>query len=64
LPGEYRRRRRLLHSGIVLLRLEGLRPKDKGSAVGSMLDLHGSELPGKFAVLTEKTLRIRGSRDD
>jgi predicted nuclease of predicted toxin-antitoxin system len=53
-------RRRLLHSGIVLLRLEGLPPEDKASAVAVMLDLHGLELSGKFAVLTERTLRIRG----
>jgi predicted nuclease of predicted toxin-antitoxin system len=52
-------RRRLLHSGVVLLRLEGLRPERKATVVAAMLDSHGAELAGKFAVLTEKTLRVR-----
>ena len=53
-------RRGLLHSGVVLLRLEGLTPEKKAALVVAMLDAHGAELAGKFAVLTEKALRVRG----
>jgi predicted nuclease of predicted toxin-antitoxin system len=53
-------RRRLLHSGVVLLRLEGLTPEKEGDRGGGEAGRTRRGTGGEFAVLTEKTLRVRG----
>lgn len=45
--------------GILLVRLAGLSPLDKGHLVAVAVSQHGAELPGAFAVITARTLRIR-----
>ncbi len=45
--------------GILLVRLAGLSPLEKGHLVAVAISQYGAELPGAFAVLTARTLRIR-----
>ena len=37
-------RQRLLHSGVLLIRLAGLTPDEKASTVAAVIELHGSQL--------------------
>jgi len=48
-----------VHSGILLIRLEGLRPEAKAELVSRTFARHGGELSGGFAVLTERAFRLR-----
>lgn len=48
-----------LTSGILLVRLAGLSPARKAEVVASTVGQHSAELPGAFAVLTARSLRIR-----
>jgi predicted nuclease of predicted toxin-antitoxin system len=57
--GELVFRQRLLHSGVLLIRLFGLDPAAKADLVASAFDRHGEQLQGGFSVLTERALRIR-----
>jgi len=52
-------RQRLLHSGVFLYRLAGLAPEIKAERVATALELHGDEMASNFAVLSERTVRIR-----
>jgi predicted nuclease of predicted toxin-antitoxin system len=52
-------RQRLVHTGIVLMRLGGLTSEQKCSVVAAAFDLHGEALSGQFAVLSDRLLRIR-----
>ena len=54
-------RQRLLHRGILLVRLEGLSPSQKAELVSGAMTTHGHEMNGSFAVLTRDSLRIRKS---
>jgi predicted nuclease of predicted toxin-antitoxin system len=57
--GELVFRQRRLHTGILLLRVEGLAREQKAQLVCSSVQAHGSEMCGAFAVLTRDRLRIR-----
>lgn len=47
-----------LHSGVLLLRLEDERPQNKIAALDRVLQAYGEELSGRFAVVTERSVRI------
>ncbi|ETN87415.1 DUF5615 family PIN-like protein [Thermus sp. NMX2.A1] len=49
----------LVPGGVMLLRLEGLKPEEKWARVVWALQEHGSQLAQAFSVLTGKGLRIR-----
>ncbi len=57
--GELVFRQRRLHTGVLLVRLEGLRRDEKAQRVSAAVSAHGSEMMGAFAVLTRDKLRIR-----
>jgi len=57
--GELVFRQRLLHSGVLLIRLLGLDPAEKTEVVVSAFDHHGEEFREAFSVLTRHVLRIR-----
>jgi predicted nuclease of predicted toxin-antitoxin system len=57
--GELVFRQRLIHSGVILFRLAGLPPYVKSKILVSALASHAEELPGAFAVIGSKSMRIR-----
>ena len=57
--GELVFRQRRLHTGVLLVRLEGLGRDEKAERVSAAVSAHGSEMMGAFAVLTRDKLRIR-----
>ncbi len=54
-------RQRLPHSGVLLVRLEGIGPEMKAALVAATFDGHGEELGSGFAVLSRRSLRFRKS---
>ena len=54
-------RQRLLHSGVLLIRLAGVRSDVKAGLVSATFDQHGAELSSGFAVLSKRSLRFRKS---
>jgi predicted nuclease of predicted toxin-antitoxin system len=54
-------RQRLLHSGVLLVRLAGVRPDMKAGLVAATFDRYGKELCSGFAVLSKRSLRFRKS---
>jgi predicted nuclease of predicted toxin-antitoxin system len=57
--GELVFRQRLLHTGVLLIRLAGLMPNAKAELVASMFDEHVEELSTGFGVLSPRALRLR-----
>ena len=57
--GEMVFRRGLFTRGTLLIRPAGQSPQEKAQLVASVVDEHAAELPGAFAVLTTRSLRIR-----
>ena len=57
--GELVFRQRLLHSGVLLIRLAGLTPDRKAELVAAIFERHGEELLTGFAVVSKRTLRLR-----
>ncbi len=57
--GELVFRQRRFACGILLVRLAGLSPTRKAEVVSAIVDQHGKELVGGFAVLSAKSIRIR-----
>jgi len=57
--GELVFRQRLLHSGIVLIRLAGLKPETKAELVVTAFARHADDLSLGFAVLSRRALRLR-----
>ena len=57
--GELVFRQRLLHSGVLLIRLAGLTPDRMAELVAAIFELHGEELRSGFAVLSKRPLRLR-----
>jgi hypothetical protein len=54
-------RHRMLHSGVLLVRLAGVRPELKAGLVAATFEHHGEELGTGFAVLSPRSLRFRKS---
>jgi len=52
-------RQRLLHSGVLLIRLAGLEPEVKAELVAMVFERHGEDLSTGFAVLSKRALRLR-----
>lgn len=46
------------HHGVLLLRLEDERPPSKIAALERVLEAYGDGLTGRFAVVTERSVRI------
>ncbi len=57
--GELVFRQRLLHTGVILVRLSGLAPEIKADFIVSALAEHGTELTAAFTVISPGILRIR-----
>jgi predicted nuclease of predicted toxin-antitoxin system len=57
--GELVFRQRLLHSGVVLIRLAGLEAETKAELVATAFEQHADELKLGFAVLSRRALRLR-----
>jgi hypothetical protein len=47
------------HSGVILIRLHGLRPADKAARVVMAISAHEGELHGAFTVIDKRNIRIR-----
>ena len=57
--GELAFRQRLVHGGILPIRLDGLTPDEKAALVVDALELHGNEMGSGFAVLSASSFRLR-----
>jgi hypothetical protein len=57
--GELVFRQHLIHSGVLLIRLAGLKPELKADLVAATFEQHADELSVGFAVLSNHTLRVR-----
>jgi len=57
--GELVYRQRLVHAGVILLRLAGVTPAAKANIVATTLKDHGPQLVGAFSVISQSTVRIR-----
>ncbi len=57
--GELVFRQRLLHTGVILLRLAGLTPETKAQLVSVVLKERTGELVGAFSVISPGAVRIR-----
>jgi predicted nuclease of predicted toxin-antitoxin system len=57
--GELIFRQHLLHSGVMLIRLSGLKPEWKAELVALAFAKHADELSQGFAVLSRRALRLR-----
>jgi predicted nuclease of predicted toxin-antitoxin system len=55
-------RERLDHAGVLLFRLGGLSPTRKAALVADAIELYGEEMGNGFAVLSERSLRLRPKR--
>jgi len=62
--GELAFRLRLVHHGVILLRLPGLPAGTKAAILLELLEAHETELAGNFAVVSPGLLRIRRNRID
>jgi len=57
--GELVFRQRLLHAGVLLIRLSGLTPEGKAELIAGIFDVHGGEWATEFAVLSKRAFRLR-----
>lgn len=57
--GELVFRQRLLHEGVILMRLAGLAAAAKGELLAKVLKAHEEELRGAFTVVSPGAVRIR-----
>lgn len=57
--GELVYRQRRIMSGVILIRLAGLSPLQKGEIVTQAINQHQAELPNSFAVISPGAIRIR-----
>jgi predicted nuclease of predicted toxin-antitoxin system len=57
--GELVFRQRLTTSGVILIRLAGLSSDEKASLTSRLIALHGSEMRGRFTVISPAGIRIR-----
>lgn len=61
--GELVFRQRRLMSGVILIRLAGVSPKEKAEIVASVIAGRSTELPQAFTVITSRLVRVRRSRE-
>ena len=57
--GELVYRQRLIHGGVLLIRLAGLKSDTKATIVAQAIFDRGKEMGGAFSVISPGTLRIR-----
>jgi predicted nuclease of predicted toxin-antitoxin system len=57
--GELVFRQRLVHGGIVLVRLSGLSPATKAATVSDAFARCGAQMPGSFSVISPGMVRVR-----
>ena len=57
--GEMVFRQRLVHAGVILVRLAGLLPDTKARVVAEVIRSRGSELLDSFSVISPSNVRIR-----
>lgn len=57
--GEIIFRKKMISTGVVLLRLAGLSNNEKAHIVASVLEKHQDEVHNSFTVITSETIRIR-----
>ncbi|MFK7925783.1 MAG: DUF5615 family PIN-like protein [Bacteroidia bacterium] len=60
--GELVYRMNRLHSGVVLIRLEGLKPQEKAIIVHKVIDKYQEELATAFTVIQPNLVRIRSDK--
>lgn len=47
------------HRGVVLMRLHGMRPRDKSARMVMLFGMHAREFPDAITTVSERTIRIR-----
>ncbi|OGU76593.1 MAG: hypothetical protein A2V93_00590 [Ignavibacteria bacterium RBG_16_34_14] len=57
--GEIVFRQRLVHNGVILVRLHGLPAKKKAELVLNFFRDYSSKIPNSFSVITRSSIRIR-----
>ncbi len=57
--GELVFRVKLLHSGIILLRLSGIKPFEKAKLVVDAIAAHATEIENSFTVINKNHIKIR-----
>jgi predicted nuclease of predicted toxin-antitoxin system len=57
--GELVYRLQQVHRGVILVRLDGLRPEQKAEVVSQALFAHGTAMIGAFSVISYGNVRIR-----
>lgn len=60
--GELVFRQRLIHAGVILIRLSGLLPTTKAKIVSAALREHDDELLNAFSVIAPGSIRVRKQR--
>lgn len=50
---------RLPTSGVMLLRLEGMPPRDRAALVSGIVRTYGTQLVGAFTVVNKRAVRVR-----
>ena len=59
--GELTFRMRQIHSGIILIRLSGIKSLEKARIVSQAIELHEKEIYGSFTVINNNQIKIRKS---
>ncbi len=62
--GELTYRQKLIHHGVVLIRLAGLSSQTKAEVVAQALQERGSEFVNAFTVISPAMIRVRVTRQD
>ena len=62
--GELTYRLKLLHNGILLIRLRDMTRKERIELVADIIEKYFDQLFGNFSVLTKNGLRIKSSNKD
>ena len=57
--GELVYRLKQIHNGIILVRLSGMKPKEKAKMVLDAINAHQTELQGAFTVINKNHVKIR-----
>lgn len=57
--GELVFRQKMISTGVILIRMEGLPNKQKAEIVTAAINNHQEELYGSFTVITSESIRIR-----